>query len=115
MDLGAMPLIYDFKEIGIDILSTLDPSSYGDTDLAVLKRQVGEHICLWGGVDSPDTIERGTPEDVRNAVKPAIPSAATGGGFVRSTADSICDTGAYDNVMAFIKAGYELGIYPISL
>ena len=115
MDLGVMPLIQDFKEMGIDILSTLDPPPLGDTDLEVVKREVGDSICLWGGVDSPHTIERGTTEEVREAVKSAISIAAPGGGFVLSTADSIWDPNAYDNVMAFIEAGLEFGKYPISL
>ena len=115
MDVGAMLLVHDFKEMGIDILSTLDPPPYGDTDLTVVKREIGDRVCLWGGVNSPQTIERGTTEDVREAVKSAISVAAPGGGFVLSTADSIYDAGVYNNVMAFIKAGHEFGKYLISL
>jgi len=115
MDLGVMPLIRDFEEMGIDILSTLDPSPMGDTDIKVVKEEVGDRICLWGGVDAPRTIEGGTPEEVREAVRSVISIAAPGGGFVLSTADSIWNEGCYDNVMAFIEAGLEFGRYPIAV
>ena len=113
MDLGVMPLIGDFKEMGIDILSTIDPPPQGDTDIEAIKREAGDRICLWGGVDSPQTIERGTPHDVREAVRYTVSAAAPGGGFVLSTADSVWEERAYDNVMAFIEAGLEFGKYPI--
>jgi uroporphyrinogen decarboxylase len=115
MDLGVMPLIHDFREMGIDILSTIDPMPHGDTDIETVKREVGDRICLWGGVDAPHTIERGTPDEVRNAVRHAIRCAAPGGGFVLSTADSIFDASCGDNVMAFISAGLDSGGYPISV
>ncbi|MBN1292763.1 MAG: hypothetical protein JXB48_13060, partial [Candidatus Latescibacteria bacterium] len=115
MDLGVMPLIHDFRDMGIDILSTIDPPPQGDADIELIKREAGDRICLWGGVDSPKTIERGTPEQVQEEVKRAISIAAPGGGFVLSTADSIWNKDVYDNVMEFIKAGHEYGKYPISL
>ena len=115
MDLGVMPLMDDFRDMGIDILSTLDPPPQGNTDIELVKREAGDRICLWGGVDSPQTIERGTIQQVRDEVKRAISIAAPGGGFVLSTADSIWNTDAYDNVMEFIKAGHDYGKYPITL
>ena len=113
MDLGVMPLIHDFKEMGIDILSTIDPPPQGDTDIAMVKREAGDIICLWGGVDAPQTLEGGTPDEVREAVRCAISVAAPGGGFVLSTADSIWNKNVCDNVMAFINAGLEFGKYPV--
>ncbi len=114
MDIGVMPLLEDFKDMGIDILSTLDPAPLGDTDVAEIKRRVGDRICLWGGVDAPHVIERGTSDGVREAVREAISICAPGGGFVLSTADSVWDSGAYENVMAFIEAGLEYGRYPLA-
>ena len=114
MDLGVMPLINDFKEMGIDILSTIDPPPQGDTDIEMIKHEAGDSICLWGGIDTPQTIEGGSPEEVREAVRYAVSIAAPGGGFVLSTADSIRNPDVFDNVMAFINAGHEFGEYPVS-
>ncbi len=115
MDLGVMPLIDDFVDMGIDILSTLDPAPHGNTDIAGVKRAAGGRICLWGGVNAPQVIEQGSPADVENAVREAIAAAAPGGGFVLSTADSIWDGNCGGNVKAFIEAGKNYGRYPVDV
>ena len=114
MDIGVMPLIDDFKDMGIDILSTLDPAPYGDTDIKEVVTKLGNSVCLWGGVNSPHIIERGSADDVRKAVRDIITLAAPGGGFVLSTADSIWSEDARENVMTFIEAGLEYGRYPLT-
>jgi hypothetical protein len=117
MDTGFVPLLDDFLEIGIDILSTVDPvmGGMGETTLADVKARVGHHICLWGGVNSPHTIERGTKAEVRRAVREAIEAMAPGGGFVLSTADSVWDPKPEANVQEFIAAGLEYGRYPLAV
>jgi hypothetical protein len=117
---GIMPLIEDYGQIGIDILSALDPLGTGDShhlavDLAEVKATVGDAICLWGGVNNAHTIERGTKAEVREAVRRAIATCAPNGGYVLSTSGSIYnrDQRAYDNVMAFIQAGLEYGRSPL--
>lgn len=115
MDTGFVPLLDDFLEIGVDILSTVDPvmGGMGETTLADLKARVGHRICLWGGVNSPHTIERGTKSEVRRAVREAIEVLGPGGGFVLSTADSVWDPKPKANVREFIAAGLEYGRYPL--
>jgi len=115
MDLGVMPLINDFVEMGIDILSTLDPAPLGDTDISEFKSRAGKNICLWGGVDAPHVIEQGSVDDVRSAVRDIIKIAAPGGGFVLSTADSVWEKDSLDTVMTFIEAGLEFGKSPLLL
>ena len=89
MDSGARAFYKTFPERGYDIWSTLDPPPWGDVDIAEAKRDIGDKVCLWGGVDSPHTMENGSDDEVRSAVEHAIDSAKPGGGFVLSTADSI--------------------------
>jgi len=117
MDTGFVPLFDDFLTIGVDILSTVDPvmGGLGDTTLADVKARIGHGICLWGGVNSPHTIERGTPSDVRRAVREAIEALAPGGGFVLSTADSVWDPKPVANVREFIAAGLGYGRYPLAV
>ena len=62
-----------------------------------------------GVFDVFHVFEWGKPDLVRDALWNVIEVAAPGGGFVLSTADSVWDEGAYDNVMAFIEAGLEYG------
>ena len=109
---GIMPLILDYKEMGVDILSALDPLGVGGqrhaVDLQEVKETIGDTICLWGGVDPEHTIEMGTEDEVRKAVDHAIRTCAPGGGFVLSTSGSIYDRSekTYRNVMAFIDAAH---------
>lgn len=116
MDTGFVPLFDDFLGIGVDILSTVDPvmGRMGATTLADVKTRIGHRICLWGGVNSPHTIERGTKADVRRAVREAVEALGPGGGFVLSTADSVWDPRPEANVRAFIAAGLEHGRYPLA-
>ena len=121
---GIMPLLADYRGIGVDILSSLDPMGSGGplrmnaVDLAQTKREIGDAVCLWGGVDPENTLEQGTAAEVREAVRTAIETCAPGGGFVLSLAGDIrsenaCSEGVYENVMAFIEAGHEFGRYPL--
>jgi uroporphyrinogen decarboxylase len=114
---GIMPLLDDYRQAGIDILSALDPLGVGGARLAVnlaeTKRRIGDRICLWGGVDPEHTIELGSVEDIRAAVRSAIEACAPGGGFVLSTSGSIYrhDQTTYEHVLAFIQAAHEFGRY----
>jgi hypothetical protein len=86
MNSGTMPLLGMFRELGFDIYSLIDPTA-GDTDLVSIKREVGGAIALYGGVSNHHVLERGTPEQVREAVAAAIEALAPGGGFILGLGD----------------------------
>ncbi len=86
MNSGAMPLLPMFRELGFDIYSCIDPT-LGDTDLARIKGEVGDMIALYGGVSNHRVVERGTPEQVRQAVIEAVDALAAGGGFILGLGD----------------------------
>ncbi len=86
MNSGTMPLLGMFRELGFDIYSLIDPTA-GDTDLLSIKREVGDTIALYGGVSNHHVLERGTPEQVRQAVAEAIEVLAPGGGFILGLGD----------------------------
>ena len=119
---GLMPFITDYKELGIDIVSGLDPLVPGASgvglaaDLAQIKATMGDTVCMWGGVEVPRVLERGTTAQVREAVRTAISICAPGGGYVLAPAGGSFETGdtATENAMAFIEAGLEFGRYPLS-
>lgn len=78
----------DFLDLGIDILWGVDPVE-GGADLAEVKRQIGDRVCLWGGMNSFVTLGRGTEEEIRGAVREALQVLAPGGGFVLFPVDQI--------------------------
>lgn len=53
--MGLMPLLDVLKDIGIDILWGVDPVQ-GGANLELIKKRIGDRICVWGGVNSAVTL-----------------------------------------------------------
>ena len=81
-----MPLLDMFVELGIDTVIGVDPEQW---DLAETKRKLGGRVCIWGGVNGHLTVEQGTEEEVRQAVREAMRICAPGGGFILSPVDNV--------------------------
>jgi len=98
------PLLDLYIESGVDALIGLDPVQDSRADFALTKGKLGGKIGLWGGVNGFVTVERGTDDDVRKAVRDAARVLAPGGGFILSPVDNVRDDGplARANVEAFI-------------
>jgi len=109
------PLLDLFLEAGFDVLIGLDPVQDARADFELTKRKLGGKICLWGGVNGFITVERGTPEEVRAAVREAIRVLAPGGGFILSPVDNVTadDERTWANVRALVEAWREWRDYPI--
>ena len=85
---GLKPMHDLFSESGIDVLIGIDPIQGTHTDMSLIKRALGQRICLWGGVSGAVTVEQGTEAEIRAAVREAI--AALGPrGFILSPVDNI--------------------------
>ena len=85
---GTKPMLDFHLEAGIDVLIGVDPVQDTRMDLALLKERVGDRMCLWGGVSGAVTVEMGTEEEVRLAVRQAI-EALGPTGFILSPVDNI--------------------------
>jgi len=66
-------------------------------------------MCVWGGVNGFITIERGTEEEVRSAVRDAIEALAPTG-FILSPVDNVRadDETTWRNVATFIDAWKQM-------
>jgi hypothetical protein len=58
--------------------------------MAATKKKVGNRICLWGGVSGSITVELGTEDEVRAAVRKAIQTLGPNG-FILSPVDNVRD------------------------
>ena len=85
---GTRPLLDYYLEAGIDVLIGIDPIQGTHTDMALMKERLGERICLWGGVSGAVTVEMGSEEEIRNAVRQAIETLGPPG-FILSPVDNI--------------------------
>lgn len=100
---GYGPLLDYYLEAGIDALIGIDPIQGTHTDLPLLKQKLGRRVCLWGGVSGAVTVERGSEEEVREAVHRAV-SLLGPRGFILSPVDNITVDSAltWRNVELFI-------------
>ena len=107
---GMMPLLDDLLALGIDVVIGVDPVQGKGTDLQALADRCAGKMCLWGGVNGFITIERGTPEEVKEAVQESTEILAPAGGFILSPVDNVTDTSEHTwrNVRLFIDTWREL-------
>ena len=111
------PLFGILKDLEVDVLFGPDPVE-GEIDMTRMKREIGEQICLWGGVNSFVTLEFGDERTVRDAVAQSIRSLAPGSGFILSAVDCITGEGPgtretpIRNIKVLIDAWRELCSYP---
>jgi len=103
MTSNFMPLIDTFIEMGVDILFGPDPIQDKMLNLHQLKEKTKNKICLWGGVNAPITIGKGTKEQIEEAVKNAIDILSHNGGFILSAIDSIEEWFPWENIEYMIN------------
>ena len=117
---GALYHLYDdgkvaptlpmMREIGVDLVSTLCPPPAGDVTLEGARKAAGHRMCLNGGIDTVNTVWRGTPESINSAVHAAIAAAhGPDGGYIVGTSDSIVEETPPENFRAFFEAARRHG------
>jgi uroporphyrinogen-III decarboxylase len=85
---GTAPLLDFYPEAGIDVLIGVDPVQGTHTDMELMKRKIGEKVCLWGGLSGAVTVEMGSEEEVREAVRLALQTLGPTG-FILSPVDNL--------------------------
>lgn len=85
---GTKPMLDFYLEAGIDAPIGIDPIQGTHTDMPLMKKKLGEQVCLWGGVSGAVTIEMGTEQEVRSAVRHAVEMLGPQG-FILSPVDNI--------------------------
>lgn len=110
MTSGTMPLLDDFLKLGIDVIIGIDPIQGKGTDLKLLKEKLSGKICLWGGVNGFLTIEKGTHEEVREAVEKSI-SLLGPKNFILSPVDNVTHSSerTWSNVKTMIETWKKVG------
>ncbi len=85
---GTQPLLELYLEAGVDVLMGIDPVQGTYTDMPYLKSVVDEKIALWGGVSGAVTVELGSEDEIRDAVRTAV-STLGPRGLILSPIDNI--------------------------
>ena len=107
---GMMPILEIIAANGCDCMEPFAPAGMGgDADLAAARQRLGPAVCLKGGLDQYNVLERGTPETIRETVRKAF--AETGGahgpgGFILCTSDHFYNV-PVENLRAYAEAARE--------
>ena len=82
-------------------------------DIAEVKRQFGQYLCLIGNIDLGGSLTMGTPEQVHADVRQRIRELAPGGGYMVGSSNSVTSYVPLANYKALIDAVLKWGRYPI--
>ncbi|MHA1149155.1 MAG: uroporphyrinogen decarboxylase family protein [Promethearchaeota archaeon] len=108
---GDITSLLDFVvEAGFDALHCLEPP-YVDLDL--VKKKVGDKLCLLGNIDTAHVLVKGTKDEVEKAVKFAIKKLGPGGGYILSPSNSH-PLMKYQQIKWMIEATKKFGVYPLN-
>jgi uroporphyrinogen decarboxylase len=80
-------------------------------DLAAVKREVGDKVCIMGNVDPIGVLLDGKPEDVRRESVRIMETGKQGGGYLFSSGEMVPRDVPEENMRAMIAAGREYGRY----
>lgn len=105
MSCNSLPLVDMIVDAGVDVLLGVDPAQDRTMDLAALKRKTARKMALWGGVCGYLTVERGTPEEIREQVRRAMAALAPGGGFILAPVTNVREDNdrVWRNIAALVE------------
>lgn len=102
-------------DVGVDAVNPVQVTAKDMGDTARLKREFGDELTFWGGVDSHRVLPFGTPEDVRREVAQRIRDLAPGGGYVLDSVHNIQPGVPVENILTMFEYGKEVGHYPLEV
>jgi hypothetical protein len=101
-----LPLLDDILASGVDVIIGLDPEEGKGTALPAIKQKCrAAGRALWGGVSGAVTVELGSEQQTREAVRRALELLGPGG-FILSPVDNVREDteNSRRNTRAFIEA-----------
>lgn len=95
--------IPDLLEIGLRVLEPVQPCM----DLAYLKREYGQDLVFWGGIDTQRLLPFGEPEQVKQMARQAIRTLGKGGRHIIAPSQEIMNDVPIENVKALVETIVE--------
>ena len=96
--------------LGIDLLNPLQWRAEG-MDRAYLKREVGSHVVLHGGMDNQYTLPFGSVAEVWQEVRDNRRLLGEGGGYILAPCHNLQAITPIENILALYETAYEEGWY----
>jgi uroporphyrinogen decarboxylase len=107
-DGAVAPILNDWIEAGLEVFNPVQPNVPGHEPEA-LKRQFGDRLAFWGGVDQQDLLPNGTTAQIKAEVSHLIETLGAGGGYLAAPAHIIQPDTSVENVIAFIDGVVQYG------
>jgi len=99
-DGSVIQFIPDLIEIGVDVLNPVQLTTKG-MDPFILKKEFGKDICFWGGgIDTQNTLPKGSIKDIKKEVRKNITMLSKGGGYIFAAVHNIQDDVPPQNILA---------------
>jgi len=110
----VVDVIDDLREIGVTCLNPVQTTA-ARMDPHSLKREYGDRMAFWGGIDTMRVLNQGSADDVRREVREKIQALAPGGGYMLNPTHNVQPDVPVENLLAMIEAGLDFGRYPLEL
>jgi uroporphyrinogen decarboxylase len=105
-------IMEDLIEIGVDALNPVQITA-ANMDAVRLKKEFGDRVSFWGGIDTSRILPWGTPAQVRDEVRRVIRTLGPGGGYILNSVHNIQPGVPVENVLAMFEAAREFGVYSV--
>ena len=104
-------ILEDLVNIGIDALHPIQRKAH--MNIAEIREEFGNKICLIGNVDVIKVLPFGTREEIIEQAKECIRAAAPGGGYVLASDHSLTGI-SFERANIMFEVGRKYGEYPIA-
>ncbi len=98
---SIVDLVEDYIDIGVDALNPMQVAAVGMAPQTLRQRFEGR-MAFWGGIDTQRLLPRGTPDEVRQAVREMLSIMGLEGGYVLGAVHNIQDDVPPENVWAML-------------
>jgi len=93
------PFIPDLIDIGLDLLEPVQPCM----DLDALKRNFGDRLSFWGGIDTQQILPYGTPDQVRAETRRVMHALGRGGRYIVAPSQEVMVDVPAQNIAAMLE------------
>lgn len=109
---NVTPVLDELVDMGLDALHPIEDLNIPQMDIAKIKEEYGDELCLIGNVDCSRVLASGTEDQVRQAVRTCIDKASWGGGHVLCDSNSLHWYVSPNNAVTMYDEGKKYGKYP---
>jgi hypothetical protein len=108
-----MALLPALVAAGVDVHFGPDPVQDRALDLPRLKREAGERICFWGGVNAWITLGQETPQAIEDEVVRAVQVLGPGGGLILTGIEVLSYLLPWESIEHMIEVWRRVRGYPL--